>query len=122
MAYSIDFIERAVAYRQEGHTFGQLYEAFEISSATYYDWVKKLDTGYYDVKIKRERNRKIDKESLRRAVAESPDAFLSEFAKLFNCTPTAIFYALENMGISRKKSHLPIMKNPTINAPNIQKE
>ena len=122
MAYSIDFIERAVAYKQEGHTFEQLYEAFEISSATYYDWAKKLDTGYYDVKIRRERNRKIDKETLRRAVVESPDAFLSEFAKLFNCTPTAIFYALENMGISRKKSHLPIMKNLTTSALNIQNE
>ena len=122
MAYSIDFITRAVAFKQEGHTFGELYEAFEISSATYYDWVKKLNIGHYNVKIKRERNRKIDKEALRRAVAENPDAFLSELAKLFNCTPTAIFYALENMGISRKKSHLPIMKNLTKDALNMQKE
>jgi len=30
MAYSIDYIKRAVAYKQEGHTFKQLREAFGI--------------------------------------------------------------------------------------------
>ena len=122
MAYSKDFITRAVAYKQEGHSFGELFEAFEIPSATYYDWKKKLDTGYYDVKIKRERKRKIDKEALRQSVEENPDAFLSEFAKKFNCTPTAIFYALENMNISRKKSHSSILKNQMKNETNTQQK
>ena len=58
MAYSIDFIERAIANRQEGHTFEQLYEAFEISSVNTMIWIKKLAIGYYEVKFKRERNRK----------------------------------------------------------------
>jgi transposase len=109
--YSIDFIKTAVAYRQKGHSFGELREAFGISSATYYDWEEKLEKGYYDVKIKRERHRKIDKEVLERAVAENPDAFLKEFAKLFNCTTTAIYYALVKLNITRKKRLLPIMKN-----------
>ena len=65
MAYSIDFIRRAVAYRQEGHTFSQLREAFDIPSATYYDWEVKLNNGYFDTIIKRERHRKIDKEALK---------------------------------------------------------
>ena len=111
MAYSKDFIERAVAYRREGHTFEQLREAFGIPSATYYDWERKLENGHFDVKVKRERKRKIDKEALKRSVMEKPDAFLSEYAEEFGCTPTAIFYALEKLNISRKKSPLPIMKN-----------
>jgi transposase len=81
MAYSIDFIKRAVEYRQEGHTFGQLREAFDIPSATFYGWGKKLDSGYYDTKIKRERKRKIDKDELKREIAERPDAYLRELAK-----------------------------------------
>jgi transposase len=113
MAYSKDFIKRAVAYRQEGHTFQQLREAFGIPSATYYDWEEKLDSGYYDIKIKRERRRKIDKEALKKAVAEKPDAFLKEYAKQFNCTSTAIHYALESLNIMRKKRFLPILKNPS---------
>jgi transposase len=64
MAYSIDFIKRAVAYKQEGHTFKQLEEAFDIPPVTYYDWVKKLDIGHFDIKVKRKRNRKIDKAAL----------------------------------------------------------
>jgi transposase len=111
MAYSIDFIKRAVAYRQEGHTFEQLREAFNIPSATFYDWEEKLNNGYYDIKIKRERRRKIDKEALKKAVAEKPDAFLKEYAEQFNCTPTAVFYALKNLNITLKKRPLPILKN-----------
>ena len=122
MAYSIDFIRRAVAYKDEGHTFDQLREAFGIPNVTYYDWEKKLKNGHYDVKIKRERNRKIDKEALKQAVADNPDAFLKEYAEQFDCTPTAVFYALENLGITRKKRLLPITKNARTNALSISRE
>lgn len=115
MAYSIDFIKKAVAFRHEGHTFAELDEVFGISSATYYDWEKKLQNGYFDIKIKRTRTRKIDKEKLKQEVADKPDAFLKEYAKLFNCTPVAIFYALEDLNITRKKRLSPIMKNPKNN-------
>ena len=99
MAYSIDFIKRAVAYKQEGHTFTQLREAFDIPSATYYDWEEKLNNGHYNIITKRGRRRKIDKEALKQAVAEKPDAFLKEYAEQFNCTPTAVYYALEKLNI-----------------------
>ena len=122
MAYSIDFIRRAVAYKDEGHTFDQLREAFGIPNTTYYDWVKKLKNGHYDVKIKRERNRKIDKEALKQAVADNPDAFLKEYAEQFDCTPTAVFYALKNLGITRKKRLLPITKKTRANAPSTRRE
>ena len=112
MAYSIDYIKRAVAYRQEGHTFKELTETFGIPSATYYDWDEKLNSGYYEIAIKRERRRKIDKEMLRQAVADKPDAFLKELAEQFDCTVPAVFYALQKLDISRKKNYLPITKNP----------
>jgi transposase len=112
MAYSMDYRKRAVAYKQEGHTFKQLREAFGIPSETYYQWKGKLDSGYYETPVKRERRRKIDKETLRQAVADRPDAFLTEYAQQFGCTATAVFYALEKLGITRKKSHSPITKNP----------
>jgi transposase len=112
MAYSIDFIKRAVAYKQEGHTLKQMQEAFGIPPETYYNWKEKLENGYDGVKIKRERNRKIDKEALKQSVEENPGAFLRELAEQFNCTPTAVFYALEKLNITRKKNILPITKNP----------
>ena len=53
MAYSIDFIKRAVAYKQEGHTLKQLQEAFGIPAETYYDWKEKLENGFeFGVKAK----------------------------------------------------------------------
>jgi transposase len=119
MAYSINFIKRAVAYRQEGHTFTQLREAFNIPSATYYGWEEKLDSGYYDVKIKRERRRKIDKDGLKRGVAEKPDTYLSELAEKYGCTESAVFYAIKKLNITRKKRPLPIQKNQKRNARNI---
>jgi transposase len=103
MAYSIDFKKRAVAYKQERHTFKQLREAFGIPSETYYDWKEKLENGYYQAKTKQQRRRKIDKEALKQAVAEKPDAHLKELAERFNCTATAVFYALENLNLTRKK-------------------
>ena len=103
MAYSIDYVKRAVAYKQEGHTFNELMEAFGIPSATYYDWEAKLKNGHYDIKVKRERHRKIDKIALKQAVEENPDAFLKELAEQFDCTPVAVFYALEKLNITRKK-------------------
>jgi transposase len=109
----MDFIKRAIAYKQEGHTLNQVREAFGIPPETYYDWKGKLENGYYEtIPAKRERKRKIDKELLKQAVTEKPDAFLKEYAEQFNCTPTAIFYALENLDITRKKRPLLIMKNP----------
>jgi len=113
MAYSIDFIRKAIAYRQGGHTFAQLREAFDIQSATYYDWEVKLNNGYFDIVVKRERHRKTDKEALVKAVAEKPDAFLKEYAEQFSCTPTAVYYALEKLNITRKKRPLHILKSPS---------
>ena len=105
MAYSIDFIKRAVEYKRKGHTFKQLREVFYISSATYYDWSEKLENKFeFGAKAKRERMRKIDKKALKQAVIEKPGAFLKEYAEQFNCTPSAIYYALTNLNITRKKS------------------
>ncbi len=120
MAYSIDYIKRAVGYKQEGHTFKELKEAFHIPSATYYDWRKKLEDGFeFGVKAKQERRRKIDKEALRQAVKETPDALLEEYAKQFHCHPSAVGQALKKMNITRKKKSSPIMKNQKKNGQNI---
>jgi len=122
MAYSIDFIKRAVAYRQEGHTLKQMEEAFGIPSVTYYDWKEKLEKGFaFGTKAKGERNRKIDKEALKQAVELNPDAFLWELAERFNCSPVAIHNALEKMDITRKKNNLPTVKNPKRKELNLKK-
>ena len=119
MAYSIDYRRRAVEYKDSGHTFEELREAFKIPCITYYDWMEKLENGYYERDAKRERRRKIDRERLRRAAAENPDACLYELAQQFGCTPQAVFYMLKKMKITLKKRLLPMRKSPKNSAANI---
>ena len=45
MAYSNDYRKRAVEYKDSGHTFKELAEAFKIPPITYYDWKEKLSSG-----------------------------------------------------------------------------
>jgi transposase len=112
MAYSKDFIESAVKYRDSGKTFSELREAFGIPAETYYNWKSKLENNFvFGAKAKQERNRKIDKIALKQAVENRPDAFLKDYAELFNCTPSAIYYALENLNITRKKNSSSIAKD-----------
>jgi transposase len=111
MAYSMDYRSAAVAYKQNGHTFKQLQQAFKIPPETYYQWMERFENGYYETKTKQLRSGKIDKEQLNRAVAEHPDAFLRELAEPFGCTPEAVFYILKDMNITLKKRLLPIRKN-----------
>jgi transposase len=119
MAYSMDFIEAAVAYRQNGHTFKELRETFGIPPETFYQWENRLESGYYEIeKGIQERRRKIDREELRQAVSDTPDMFLYEFAELFDCTPQAIFYMLRKMNITIKKRPIHTLKNQKRNERN----
>ena len=108
----MDFKKQAVAYKDGGHTFKQLHEAFGILNQTYYLGKRNLESGYYATKGKQERTRKIDKETLAQAVADRPDAYLHELADLFDCSGQAVSEALKNRGITRKKRPSPIRKNP----------
>jgi len=110
MAYSADYKKLAVEYKREGHTFKELKAIFKIPSTTYYRWEEEYENGFEKPKGPRRRTRKIDLEKLKRAVEEHPDFYLREFAELFGCTPTAIFYALKKINITLKKRHSPTPK------------
>jgi len=45
MAYSNDCRKRAIEYKDSGHTFVELREAFKIPPRTYYDWKRKFAEG-----------------------------------------------------------------------------
>jgi transposase len=104
MAYSVDFRKRALDFMDEGHTYAQLYESFKIYPTAIEDWRKLLEqTGSLKPQYRETRKRKIDKEALKRAVEEKPDAYLSELAIPFGCTEQAVFYALKKLNITYKK-------------------
>ena len=111
MAYSEDYREAAIEYKQKGHTFKELKEVFKITPRTYYQWVKKAGDNA-DVKVKQTRKRKIDPDALRKAVEEKPDAYLRELSEAFNCSTTAVHKRLVSLGITYKKRHLHTQKSP----------
>ncbi|MDO4585488.1 MAG: IS630 transposase-related protein [Planctomycetia bacterium] len=112
MAYDRKFRERAIAFKESGATFVQLKATFGIDRKTFLAWTKLRDeTGEVTpIRPPQERRRKIDKEKLRQAVLEKPDAYLEELAKPFKCSVPAVFYALKKMGITLKKRRSHMLK------------
>jgi transposase len=113
MAYDEKYRVRAVAFKNNGHTFEELKEVFGIFNNTYYRWQKNKErTGFYAPKSeKRTRKRKIDLEELKLAVEEKPDAYLRELAEKFKCSLASVHSRLTQIDITRKKRRLPIRKN-----------
>jgi len=113
MAYSMDMRRKAVEYKEKGHTFRELKEAFGIPAETYYKWKARLESGYYETKPKQQvRRRKIDKDKLRQAIAEKPDMFLHELAQMFDCATQSVHNMLRKLGITRKKNSARIARRP----------
>jgi len=103
MANSMDFRRKAVAYKQKGHTFEELKEAFGIPPQTFCERKERLDSGYYQAKPRQALKRKTDKGRLGQAVKDKPGIFLHEPAKMFGCSPQAAHAVLKKLGITRKK-------------------
>jgi transposase len=113
MTYSADYRKAALSFKQGGHTFEELKNVFKITPRTYYQWVELLETsGSVKVEIKRTRKRKIDPDALKKAVEEKPDVYLRELSEAFNCSTTAVYKRLVNLGFTYKKRHLPTRKSP----------
>ena len=111
MGYSKDFKQLVLKYRRSGHTVEETCEFSGIVRSTFYEWEAEEELGFPE-KEKRSYEKKIRKEELKKAVEERPDSYLRELAEPFNCTPQAVAKALDSMGITLKKRHLPTPKNP----------
>jgi transposase len=108
MAYDEKFRRRVIEYKEAGHTFKEVYEAFGVDSGRYYSWKKLLaETGSLKFQLPSERSRKISKEELRRLADEHPGWYLKEFAKELNVCFQAVQQMFKKLRITRKKKHLP---------------
>jgi transposase len=113
MAYCEKYRKAAVEYKDSGHTFVELREAFKVSSSTYYKWLRyKKEFGCYVPPCtgKQKRRGKIDPDKLMEAVKESPDAYLRELAAIFNCSVNAIHKRLKDQKLTLKKRRLRIQR------------
>jgi len=100
MGYSLDLRERVVGYVQEGGSPTTAAQIFKVSRATVYRWLNREDLRPTKVKT---RKRKIDLAALQQDVDQYPEARLKERAQRFGVQPSAIYYALRKLQITRKK-------------------
>ena len=104
MSYSSDLRQKVIEFIEQGNNKRDAAKVFGIGERTIYSWIKQLrDHGNLNKKSYFKNNPKIDEISLRRAVEESPDYFLREFALKFNVTSVGIWKALKRMRITLKK-------------------
>ena len=104
MSYSKKYRERTIEYRQAGHTLEETHQIFKVSRSTIQIWEKQLkETGDLGKKELHRSFRKIGPEKLKAYVAEHPDAYQSEMAKVFGCSESGIRDALRRHKITRKK-------------------
>lgn len=101
MAYSMDLRERVVKYVREGGSKAEAARRYEVSEATVYTWLKREDLKP-TVVIRR--RRKIDWQALKIHVQQYPESTLKDRAKHFGVNPSAIWYALKELQITRKKN------------------
>lgn len=106
-AYSMDLRERVLADSDAGAPTKQVAEKYGVSGA-WVRWLKRRRrlTGQVEPGVPTGRPRKINREKLAALVEAHPDATLVELRdKLgIECSPTAIWMALDAMRITFKKN------------------
>jgi transposase len=113
MAYDAKFRERVIRYKDSGHTFVQVYEAFGVDSRRYYEWKKQMmENGKFENHYPATHPGKIDPVKLMELVKEHPDWYLREFAEVFGVSSQAIHKRFVSMQVTCKKKPLPTQKNP----------
>lgn len=101
MAYSMDLRERVVNYVRGGGSKAEAARRYEVSEATVYAWLKRDNL---QPTVVTRRHRKIDWQALEIHVHKYPEATLKDRAKQFGVNASAIWYALNQLQITRKKN------------------
>ena len=101
MAYSLDFRQKILAYKEKhAFTFGQTSEHFDISIRTLFRWSNKIEPCQNRDKPAT----KVDMDALIKEVKEFPDDYQWARAKRMGVTQPCIHYALKRANITYKKN------------------
>lgn len=101
MTYSFDLRQRVVAFVASGGSKVAAKHLFGVGRSTIYEWLALSDLK---PKAHGPRQRKLDRQALRRHVADHPDALLRERAAHFKVHVNAVWEALQGMRINVKKN------------------
>ena len=101
MTYPLSFRRKVLERIEEGMSKRDAARLFKISRNTLYLWLKSSDL---QPRHTVDRNRKIDKQALRRHIEDYPDLFLRERAVHFDVSVNAMWKAMRKLGYRKKKS------------------
>jgi transposase len=101
MTYSLDLRERVVRYVNNGGSKASAARKFEVSIWCVNDWCCRENL---EPKKHGRRQRKLDREALKKDVRRYPDKLLRERAATFDVCISTIVYALSQMNITHKKN------------------
>lgn len=100
MSYSLDLRRRVVDYVAQGGSKSSASRIYKVGCRTIYYWLRREDIAPCPARTRR---RKLDKAALAADVKSHPDAYLRERAARFGVSEVAIFKALRQMNIVKKK-------------------
>ena len=106
MAHDIQIRTRAIELLDEGYTQGDVSKLLKVGTTSIKRWKAEIEEHssirhFYDTS-----NRicpKLPEDKLLEYYKDNPDALLKETAKVFDCDPSAIFYACKRFKITAKK-------------------
>ena len=99
MTYSLDFRKQVLKSLDNGMTFAQAAEFYNLSPTTIQNWKRRV----HSKTTRQTKPYKIPNEELLNDVKEHPDDYQYERAQRLNCSKTGIYHALKRLGISQKK-------------------
>ena len=99
MTYSLDFRRQVLKSIDNGMTFTQAAEFYNLSPTTIQNWKRRV----HSKTTRQTKPYKIPDEELLNDVKEHPDDYQYERARRLNCSKTGIYHALKRLGISQKK-------------------
>lgn len=101
MSYPTSFRRKVITRIEEGMSKREAARLFKLSPNTIYLWLNSPDLHpKHDVS----RNRKLNKESLKRHVEEHPDLYLRERAAHFGVSIPAVWKMMRKLGYRKKKN------------------
>lgn len=101
MSYSVDLRQRVVAFVEAGGAKAEAARLFSVSEGSVHHWLKRDNLA--PTKVKR-RDRQLNWKALEQHIQDEPDAKLKDRAEYFGVHTTAIWYAIKQMNITRKKT------------------
>lgn len=102
MTYSVDLRAKVVAFVRDGGSKSEAVRIFGVSRPTIYGWLRAKDLQPRQRGVSR--RRKLDWEALAADVKTHPDMLLRERARRFGVHHHAVWYALRQMDLRRKKN------------------